>query len=294
MSRKSKMADAFGGPLRGYWEGIGRALSARIESVREYLKHPSSGFVAEEFFRALIRDHVPRRYCVDTGFVVDSSQTRSSFIDIIVADSFEIAPFCVEPTYRVFPIESVCAVIEVTISPNHRVDYRGKDRDKFEADILKLAEVRGMGKNRRYQVKYWESQEIPERASRTAALSPRAFLMTAGDEWAEAATYETHLAKSLRSAKAESEHTWINAAYSMKHGLLKYRPCTVFEHDNWIKDDSLFHFIFMLLYGIQTFALPNAALDVNAYRSMPKEEEEEQEPTSQEQEEEFSTDDQEG
>ena len=268
------MTNEFGKPLsiRSYWKGLSISLEAKLTSLKECVNHPSTGHVAESYFRELIRQHLPSRYCVDTGFVVDANGGRSPLIDIIIADTLNISPLCAEPSYKVFPVEAVCAAIEVTTSPVQRVTSRKKDISKFEADILKIAEVRRMGKARRYRVAYWDDDGSQVRESKTMSLQPRAFLLTCGEEWKKRKTYEKHLQESLAKAKTKSDCAWINAAFSLRHGLLKFQPYTEFEHRDWITVDAFFEFIFFLSHAVQTFALPNAALDTNRYRKMPQEE----------------------
>ncbi len=83
--------------LSEYWQGIHSALDAKLRSSKEYLRHPISGFSAEDYFRDLLRQYLPGRYAVDTGFVVNAEGERSDHIDIIVADTFHIPPLCSEP-----------------------------------------------------------------------------------------------------------------------------------------------------------------------------------------------------
>jgi hypothetical protein len=108
--------------LPAYWDGIAEALSARLSASKKYLRHPVAGFSAEGYYIDLLREYVPKRYAVESGFVINAAGNRSQHLDIIVADTFHIPPLCSEPTYRVFAAESVCAVIEVTTYP------RGRDR----------------------------------------------------------------------------------------------------------------------------------------------------------------------
>ena len=152
--------------LPAYWDGIAEALSARLSAAKKYLRHPVAGFSAEGYYIDLLREYVPKRYAVETGFVINAAGNRSQHLDIIVADTFHIPPLCSEPTYRVFAAESVCAVIEVTTSP------RGRDKGigKLEQDIGKLAQVRTLCKEREY---FEFSQSWSERRLSTAQFRLR-------------------------------------------------------------------------------------------------------------------------
>ena len=202
--------------LSEYWQGIQSALDATLHSSKKYLRHPISGLSAEDYFRDLLRRYLPVRYAVEAGFVVNAKGVRSNLIDIIIADKFHIPPLCSEPNYKVFAVESVCAVIEVTTSPKAKVKQKGKVKKepKFKADIVKLAKVREMGKIREYidMQTIMIKDEIRYLAqSLSLKASPRAFLITSGDEWKNKETYEENLLQSLRDAKNEGNELWINA-----------------------------------------------------------------------------------
>jgi hypothetical protein len=272
--KEMPMDSEFGKPLqiRSYWNGISSSLEAKLVSLKAYLKHPSTGYVAETMFRQILRDHLPSRFTVDTGFVVNSSGQRSDFIDIIIADTLHIAPLCNEPAYRVFPVESVCAVIEVTTSPKQQVTVGGKKIDKFASDILKLARVRELGRSRNYLVRRWDKDGGLVQERRVRTLRPRAFLITSGEEWKARSTYQIRLLRSLNQAKSKSSETWVNAAFSVGHGLIKFKPFTEFAHREWIQENALFEFVFFLNHAVQTFCVPEASLDWSSYRRMPDEE----------------------
>src|ERR1035437_1143340 len=147
-----------------YFEGINKSLKAKIDSLQAYLQDPAAGFAAEEYFRQVLRAHLPERYAVESGFVVSAARQqkntfwnmgppikqRSHFMDIIIADVLHVPRLCKEPTYSVFPIEAVCAVVEVTTSPDNTDRFEGKPMSKFQADLLKIAQVRTMGRRRHY------------------------------------------------------------------------------------------------------------------------------------------------
>lgn len=255
--------------LAKYWEGINTSLQAKLESVKEYLKHPVTGFTTEEYFRSLLKNYIPKRYTIDTGFVVDS-KGKSNFIDIIIADTLNIPRLCYEPNYSIFAIESVCAVIEVTTSPKARVDFGGKKIPKFESDILKLAKVRKMGHSRRYfDFFHYESKnefKIEER-SFPVILCPRSFIITCGDEWKKPERYKKNIIDSLKKVKEEYSDTWINAAFSLTHGMLHFKPYTEFENE-WIKNNSLLEFVLLINNALSTF--PTWRIDISKYRPIPE------------------------
>ncbi len=85
------------------------------------------------WFADLLRQYLPQKYGVDTGFVVnkesdegsanffdtsDKPRTQDPFIspqiDILLLDVLHNAPFCAEKTFKVCPVEMVLGAVEVT------------------------------------------------------------------------------------------------------------------------------------------------------------------------------------
>ena len=253
--------------LASYWTGIHKALEGRLSSVREYLRHPSSGVNAENYFRQLLADYLPKRFAVDSGFVVNTDGDRSDFIDVVIVDTLNIAPLSAEPYFKVFPAEAVVGAIEITSAPRSRVKRKGiaNTIPKMADDALKLAGLRQVAREREYHVNVpdiWSSPSgFVDRPLRYS-LSPRCFLVTFGDEWSSHETYLRKLLEALRLAKRHSKHVWINAALSLKHGMYHFRPYTDFTA-NHIKDNPLLEFVlylnnayFSLRRGIDVDQLP--------------------------------------
>ena len=237
--------------VQDYWDGIANALNARLSVSKKYLQHPVAGFSAEAYYTELLREYVPTRYAVASGFVVNSSGHRSQHIDIIIADTHHIPPLCSEPTYRVFAAESVCAAIEVTTAP------RGRDKNlgKLEQDIRKLAEVRALCKERHY----FEMQpvvvgkKIEYQAVPFVLTGTRCYLITSGDEWKSADTYQRNVVAGLHNLRAGGKQPWLNAAYSVRHGLLEFVAYTDFL-SQWSSNNALLAFLLAINQGVNTFS----------------------------------------
>lgn len=71
------------------------------------------GGEAEKIVRKFLENHLPRRFAVGSGFIIDPEDAISRQTDVIVYDAFNC------PTYRagedsaIFPSDNVAAVIEV-------------------------------------------------------------------------------------------------------------------------------------------------------------------------------------
>lgn len=247
--------------LSEYWQGIATALDVRLKASKEYLQHPTVGFSAEAYFRDLLRQYLPTRYAVESGFVMDASGARSGHIDVIIADTFHIPPLCSEPNYKVFAAESVCAVIEITTGPMGRI----KKTPKLEVDVDTLAQVRRIAETRKYSEiqpvqKNGKIEYLPIQF--TVKGSPRCFLITSGDEWKSAKTYEQNLIEALRRSKAKGNPSWINGALSMQHGLLRFTPFKEYETE-WVSENSLLSFLFFVNQAVSEF--PTFKIDIQRY-----------------------------
>lgn len=237
--------------LPSYWESIKKSIDAKFKLAKTFLNHPVQGNAAEEFFRDLIRTYIPSRYTVDSGFVVDSNGNRSANMDIIIADTHNIPLLCSEPSFKIFPAESVCAAIEVTTAPKGYVSKK----PKLLSDLEKLIKVREMRENRTYVV-YSDvvSEEglIIKPQSITLNLCPRTFLITSGQEWKQRETYSVNLIKHLKELKIYCKQTWLNACFSLNHGMLWFKPYTDFEYA-WERKDALMMFLFSLVDSVTSF-----------------------------------------
>jgi len=252
--------------LSEYWQGIHEALDDRLRSLKRYIRHSTTGLSVERYFINLLRDYLPKRYSVNQGFAVSSAGKRSDLIDIIIADTFHIPPLCSEPNYKVFAIESVCAVIEVTTGPRGSISRGKKKIPKLEYDLRKLAEVRLMGQDRNYRDTFIlsDGNEIRLDTKRfNINLCPRAFIITSGDEWVHKKTYEAKVVTALDRIRKDNESAWLNAAYSMNHGMLYFPPHRAHE-GRWYEENSLLMFLMFLNDAIATY--PTYRIELQKYR----------------------------
>ncbi len=258
--------------LADYWNGIQSSIDARLSSIKTYLKHPVSGTNIETYFRDLLREYLPRRYAVETGFVVNSNGERSDQIDIVVADLHEIPPLSSEPLLKIFPAEAVVAAIEVTSSPKSRVK-RGEGLgyvSKFQDDVSKLAYLRRLARHREYKdripfvtVANQTGQIAFQELIWKQDLAPRSFLITCGDEWSQRNTFESNLLTSLCAVRKEGQDAWVHAVFSMKHGMLWFKANTDF-HCDWRTKHALLEFILFVNKMVSTYQ--TFRIDIARYR----------------------------
>jgi len=114
--------------LRGAFLGLQRTMIATLEANRVAIGHAITKGAANELqWLATLKKYLPERYCVDSGFVVDSEGTVSQQIDVVIYDR-HYSPFLFhEEGAKYVPAESVYAVFEIKqILTARDIVYAGK------------------------------------------------------------------------------------------------------------------------------------------------------------------------
>ena len=93
--------------------GIHRRLVAQLTERRQ-LPHPTiKGDEGELLWLKVLSDHLPRRYAVRRGIVIDSRGNRSDAIDLIIYDPQYTPVFLAQDEHAYVLAEAVYAVFEV-------------------------------------------------------------------------------------------------------------------------------------------------------------------------------------
>jgi hypothetical protein len=71
------------------------------------------GGEAEEIVRKFLRGHLPKRFDVGSGIIIDVQDKLSKQIDVIIYDAFNCPVYRASPTAAIIPSDNVAAVIEV-------------------------------------------------------------------------------------------------------------------------------------------------------------------------------------
>lgn len=99
--------------LRRLFLGHQDQLRAALGADRQAVDHPAlKGGASEGHWRTLLDTHLPRRYRVATGVVVDCDGGQSEQIDIIIHDAHYCPVFRDQAGVSFVPAESVYAVLE--------------------------------------------------------------------------------------------------------------------------------------------------------------------------------------
>jgi len=100
--------------LRDAFESEQSVLSVQLELSSKSITHDGvMGEVNEQHFIAFLRRHLPFRYQVDHGIVIDSEGSTSDQIDIVIFDRQYTPTLLDQQSHRFIPAEAVYCVFEV-------------------------------------------------------------------------------------------------------------------------------------------------------------------------------------
>jgi len=96
------------------FEAISCQINSELGIAKAHSVHaPTKGDVAQKMWIKVLQSYLPTRYCVDTGFVIDSKGNTSEQIDIVIYDrQYSPLIFTIQGSHY-FPAESIYCVIEV-------------------------------------------------------------------------------------------------------------------------------------------------------------------------------------
>lgn len=109
-----------------------RGMLARFSASYAIQHGVAKGENREEILREHLKSHLPRRFQVGTGLVVDSKGNSSGQHDIIIADALYSPLILPAAPNAIFPLESVHCVIEVRSRFVHTLEKEfGAIADRF-------------------------------------------------------------------------------------------------------------------------------------------------------------------
>lgn len=115
--------------MKEQFKAIAKSLSSRVSAAACYTPHgPSAGDASEDIWIDIIREYLPRRYEVHSGFVIDSYGNESRQIDCLVFDAFYTPKLWGDNKYLYVPAEAIYAAIEIKqiIDKPNIIDARDK------------------------------------------------------------------------------------------------------------------------------------------------------------------------
>lgn len=100
--------------IKEVFKGLQAQMEAKLTFNRKVVKHPTAKGTATELeWAEMLATYLPKRYCADCAFVIDSKGNISEQIDIVIFDR-QYSPFILRQNGVTYiPAECVYAVIEV-------------------------------------------------------------------------------------------------------------------------------------------------------------------------------------
>jgi hypothetical protein len=100
--------------LTEYTAWLASSLSRYEKLAKSLVRHKAEkGRIVESVVKAALREVLPRRFCLGTGFAITASGKTSSQLDVVIYDEMSNAPIILEGGVGLFPIECIYGFVEV-------------------------------------------------------------------------------------------------------------------------------------------------------------------------------------
>src|SRR5258708_17609650 len=111
------------------------------QDFRELSTVPHSalkGQEAEDLVRGFLVGHLPKRFDVGSGFIIDPDNSLSKQSDVIIYDAYNCPVYRVSDNAAIFPSDNVAAVVEVKAR---------LDKEKLSEAFENIAPVKSLAKS---------------------------------------------------------------------------------------------------------------------------------------------------
>lgn len=148
-----------------YWELRMQSAAGRLAAAQQLIKHnPTRGSTAENALRALLREFLPQRCGIGSGFMLAANGAASRQLDIIVFDQFESAPLYRDGDIVIVSPDSAYVTIEVKSN---------LDSVSLADAFANIQSVKSLNMNVRAVVFAYESATVETLAARLPAESAK-------------------------------------------------------------------------------------------------------------------------
>jgi hypothetical protein len=114
-------------------------LRQDFESLKAIPHAGARGGEAEGLLKRFLLDHIPRRFDVGSGFIIDPRDSVSRQTDVIIYDALNCPAYRASPTAGIYPANNVAAVVEVK---SNLTGQRLTDAFDNIESVKRLAKVR--------------------------------------------------------------------------------------------------------------------------------------------------------
>ena len=123
-----------------YWKDVVRQMKRQSDAIRrDFAQHrPSAGDNREDSVEKFLKQHLPKRFGISTGFVFSHNGGLSNQADLLIVDDQNNSPFYPDDRNQIWPVEAVYALIEVKTN---------LDRPEMEKAIAKGRRFKQLSRN---------------------------------------------------------------------------------------------------------------------------------------------------
>jgi hypothetical protein len=233
--------------LRSLFISLQKQLEVHLQTEREIGTHPGAkGANAEVNWKAMLDDHLPSRYRVPKGFVIDSAGGVSEEIDLVVYDR-QYSPLLFNRDGILYiPAESAYAVLEVK---------QQLDKGTVEYASKKAASVRALTRT---------SVPVPHAGG---VYEPRKLFEILAGIVALESSWKPPFGESLRDVlRGSTRQARLDVVCTLRHGAcdVQYADGGAITADTSAPDAGLVFFFLRLLGRLQSLGTV-PAIDLTAY-----------------------------
>jgi len=107
------------------FDSVAETLKIKFEKQAKILGHPGEvGTGRENVLKSILSTYIPKRYVIDSGFVVDALGKRSKQMDIVIYEANYTPVFEIVEGKKFFPCETVVAVGQVRTTIGSRKEMQ--------------------------------------------------------------------------------------------------------------------------------------------------------------------------
>lgn len=104
-----------------YWQFRMDGVTSRLRAAQQIVAHPGTrGTLAENLLRESIREFLPQRWAVGTGFVMNEDGIRSNQVDLLIYDQLTMSPIYRDGDFVILSPGTARVAIEVKSSLDKR------------------------------------------------------------------------------------------------------------------------------------------------------------------------------
>ena len=103
-----------------YWKNVVKQMESQSDAIRrDFAQHrPSAGDNREDIVEKFLKQHLPKRFGISTGFVFSHDIRLSKQADLLIVDDQNNFSFYPDDRNQIWPVEAVYALIEVKTKLN--------------------------------------------------------------------------------------------------------------------------------------------------------------------------------